>query len=88
MFVLRFYTFLSAGHFSFVPMAWLIKMRNSLLCLDILKRLYLVHKASHFYKVYDRWQVTGDRWSVDSLTLNFEEATTKIEKPTVAQYFT
>ena len=81
MFVLRFYTFLSVGHFSLVPMAWLIKMRNSLLCLDILKRLYLVHKASHFCKVYDRWLV-------DSLTLNFEEATTKIEKPTAAQYFT
>ena len=81
MFVLRFYTFLSVGHFSLVPMAWLIKMRNSLLCLDILKRLYLVHKASHFYKVYDRWLV-------DSLTLNFEEATTKIEKPTASQYFT
>lgn len=38
-------------------MAWLIKIRNSLLCLEIVKRLYLVHKASHFYKVYDRWLV-------------------------------
>ena len=40
-----------------------------------------MHKASHFCKVYDRWLV-------DSLTLNFEEETTKIEKPTAAQYFT
>ena len=62
-------------------MAWLIKMRNSLSCLEIVKRLYLVHKGSHFCKVYDKWLV-------DSLTLNFEEATTKFQKPTAAQYFT